>query len=152
MKTLYDLLGVNPDATHAQVEQGYKRCLDNYLARQGIGKPDEETRRMQMIRDAYLLLCSPQRRQSYDQQLKLYEKARTQILRRSNRKFAVWLMVIVMAIAVGAYVHKVLHIGINPSAQQLQEQSMTGYFNAATANASQHNEAQQPAQQVARSN
>src|ERR1700757_780409 len=103
MKTLYDLLGVTPDATHAQVEQGYKRCLDSYLARQGIGKPDEETRRMQMIRDAYLLLCTPQRRQSYDQQLRLYEKARTQILRRSNRKFAILLMVIVMAIATGAY-------------------------------------------------
>ncbi|HXA46885.1 MAG TPA: DnaJ domain-containing protein [Burkholderiaceae bacterium] len=152
MKTLYDLLGVNPDATHAQVEQGYKRCLDNYLARQGVGKPDEETRRMQMIRDAYLLLCSPQRRQSYDQQLQLYEKARTQILSRSNRKFAIWLMIIVMAVATGFYVHKVLHVGANPSAQQLQEQSTANGFNSTTVNTSHRSEVPEQSQQVARSN
>jgi len=124
MKTLYDLLGIDPKATQAQIEQGYKNRLDLYLARQGVGKPGEETRRMQMIREAYLLLCSPQRRQSYDQQLRLYQKARAQMSNRVNRKFAALLMVVAIAVVVGVTMHKMLRVGTNPSAQEMSDQSM----------------------------
>jgi curved DNA-binding protein CbpA len=74
MKTLYDLLEIKSCATQSEIEQGYRRLLDQYLARQGIGKPDKETRRIQAIREAYLLLGSPERRQAYDQELKPYQK------------------------------------------------------------------------------
>jgi len=122
MKTLYDLLGIEPTATQSQIEQGYRKRLDHYLARQGVGKPDQETRRMQMIREAYLLLCSPQRRQSYDQQLRLYQKARTQISNRANRKFALLLIVVAVAVVVGVYMHRIKQSGASPSAQEMSDQ------------------------------
>jgi curved DNA-binding protein CbpA len=84
MKTLYDLLDVEAGATLAQIEQGYKRQLDRYLDRPQTGRNEQETRRMQNIREAYLLLCSPQKRQIYDQQLKLFQQARKRVFNRAN--------------------------------------------------------------------
>lgn len=82
MKTLYDLLGVDAGASQAQIEQGYKRLLDRYLERPQAGRNDGETRRMQNIREAYLLLCSPQKRKSYDQQLHMFRQMRRGLLQR----------------------------------------------------------------------
>jgi curved DNA-binding protein CbpA len=70
MKTLYDLLGIERNATHVEIERGYRRSLDAYLANKGTGQPDQETRRMQAAREAYLLLSTPTRRQVYDEQLR----------------------------------------------------------------------------------
>jgi curved DNA-binding protein CbpA len=123
MKTLYDLLGIEPTATQSQIEQGYRKRLDHYLARQGVGEPDKETRRMQVIREAYLLLCSPQRRQSYDQQLRIYQKARAQISNRANRKLIAFLMVVAVAVVVGVYMHRMKQSGANPSAQEISDRS-----------------------------
>jgi hypothetical protein len=111
MKTLYDLLGVDAGATQAQIEQGYKRQLDRYLERQDANaridqrasQHDSETRRMQNIREAYLLLCSPPKRQIYDQQLKMFQKARAQIFSRSNLFRAALLALGVLAVAAGIY-------------------------------------------------
>jgi len=153
MKTLYELLGIDPKATQAQIEQGYKRRLDHYLERQGVGKPDEETRRMQMIREAYLLLCSPQRRQAYDQQLRLYQKARAQISSRSNRKYAILLMLVALAIVAGVYMHKMLHAGSDARAQEIREQSMAvGIAQQAPDQLPRQDLPASGAQQVARSN
>jgi curved DNA-binding protein CbpA len=106
MKTLYDLLGIGADASMAQIELGYKRALDRYLAHHRPGRLDKETRRIQTAREAYLLLCSPQRRLAYDQQLRLYEMARTHISNRSNLTRAALLMVVALALGVGVYLHK----------------------------------------------
>lgn len=152
MKTLYDLLGIDSKATLAQIEQGYKRRLDQYLARQGVGKPDEETRRMQMVREAYLLLCSPQRRQTYDQQLRIYEKARAQMSSRSNRRFAGLLMVVAIAVVAGAYTHRMLHAGSNPGGQELPQRSPIGAAAQASIALQHNDQAPQEAQRFARSN
>jgi DnaJ-class molecular chaperone len=84
MKTLYDLLDVEAGATLAQIEQGYKRQLDHYLNRPQAGRNEQETRRMQNIREAYLLLCSPQKRQIYDQQLRIFQQAKKRVFNRAN--------------------------------------------------------------------
>ena len=70
MKTLYDLLHIERSAAHVDIERGYRRCLDAYLANKGTGQPDRETLQMQAIREAYLLLSSPTRRKVYDQKLR----------------------------------------------------------------------------------
>jgi hypothetical protein len=124
MKTLYDLLGVKPEATQMQIEEGYKRRLDHYLERQGIGKPDKETRRMQTIREAYLLLCSPDRRQAYDQQLRLYQKARSQVSSRSHLVRAALLMAVVLALSAGVYMLKVLRPKPPLRAEESREQAV----------------------------
>ncbi|HEY8024069.1 MAG TPA: DnaJ domain-containing protein [Burkholderiaceae bacterium] len=109
MKTLYDLLGVDAGATQAQIEQGYKRQLDRYLERRNAGKHDQETRRMQNMREAYLLLCSPQKRRIYDQQLKMFQKARAQLFRRSNLVRAALLTLGLLAAIAAIYVRQTMH-------------------------------------------
>lgn len=122
MKSLYDLLGIEPGATQAQIEQGYRQRLDHYIASQSKGKQDEETRRIQMAREAYLLLCSPKRRQAYDQQLRLYEKARAQMARRGSRRLLMWLTVAIIAMLAGIYGHRMWQRNAEMQAQQMEEQ------------------------------
>ncbi|MBV8635119.1 MAG: DnaJ domain-containing protein [Burkholderiaceae bacterium] len=106
MKTLYDLLEVEAGATQAQIEQGYKRQLDRYLQRPHAGKTDQETRRMQHIREAYLLLCSPQKRQVYDQQLQIFLQARKRVFNRANLWRAALAALGVLAVASSLYLFR----------------------------------------------
>jgi curved DNA-binding protein CbpA len=122
MKSLYELLGIEPGATQAQIEQGYRQRLDHYIASQSKGKQDEETRRIQMAREAYLLLCSPKRRQAYDQQLRLYQKARAQMARRGNRRFLMWLTLAIFVMLAGIYGHRIWQHNADVHAQQMLEQ------------------------------
>ena len=103
MKTLYDLLEVEAGATQAQIEQGYQRQLDRYLQRPQAGRNERETRRMQNIREAYLLLCSPQKRQIYDQQLQIFLYAKRRVFNRANLWRAALVALGVLAIAGGLY-------------------------------------------------
>jgi len=103
MKTLYDLLEVEAGATQAQIEQGYKRQLDRYLERPQAGRNDQETRRMQNIREAYLLLCSPSKRQIYDQQLQIFRQARKRVFNRANLWRVALATVGALAVACGIY-------------------------------------------------
>jgi curved DNA-binding protein CbpA len=68
MKTLYDLLGIERQATLAQIEQGYRHSLDAFLAQQGTAKPEED-QQLRAIAEAYRLLSSPTRRRAYDEKL-----------------------------------------------------------------------------------
>lgn len=107
MKTLYDLLDIERNATHVDIERGYRRCLDAYLANKGCGQPDQETLRMQAIREAYLLLSSPTRRQTYDQ--KLRESAAAQHARSDlgGLPRASLMLAIALLIGGGSYLYKV---------------------------------------------
>lgn len=73
MKTLYDVLGVQANATHSQIEHGYRVSLEAYIDSQGPGQTEESVRRMRNIRDAYLLLSSPAKRRAYDKRLRKYQ-------------------------------------------------------------------------------
>lgn len=103
MKTLYDLLEVEAGATQAQIEQGYKRQLDRYLDRPQAGRSEKDTRRMQNIREAYLLLCSPPKRQIYDQQLQMFRRAQKHVFNRNNLWRAGLATLGVLAVAGGLY-------------------------------------------------
>lgn len=100
MKTLYDLLGIEHNATHVEIERGYRRSLDAYLAKKGAGQPDQDMLRMQAIREAYLLLCSPTRRQAYDQKLKENRQVTTG---RSGMPWAALALALLLAIGGGYY-------------------------------------------------
>lgn len=104
MKTLYDLLGVAADATHSQIEHGYRESLESYIDGHGLGQSEEDTKRMRAIRDAYLLLSSPRRRRSYDKRLKKYCEQRTRLSSRSFRTKVLALSVGVLLMAGGAIV------------------------------------------------
>ena len=109
MKTLYDLLGVDAGATQAQIEQGYHRQLDQYLVRQSAGKGGQDIRRMQNIREAYLLLCSPPKRQIYDLQLQMFQKARVQLFHSGKLVRAALLMLGLSAVIGGVYLRQTMH-------------------------------------------
>lgn len=63
MNTLYDLLGVGPDATFAQIELGFRRSLEAHR------DPSRERGHLQAIKAAYGVLSSPVRREFYDHKL-----------------------------------------------------------------------------------
>ena len=106
MKTLYDLLDIERNATHVDIERGYRRCLDAYLANKGTGQPDRETLQMQAIREAYLLLSSPARRKAYDE--KLRESAETQYARAAAGGLprASLMLAIALLVGGGSYLYK----------------------------------------------
>jgi len=106
MKTLYALLEISPDATQSEIEQGYKRRLEHYLSRQGIAKSDLQMRRMQAVREAYLLLCSPPRRRAYDLQLKVKREAKPQFAIPGTLMRVMLVMAIVLMLGAGAYLFR----------------------------------------------
>jgi len=82
MRTLYDVLGVDRYASFSEIEQSYRLNLKEHLDAScdaPVHKKDQ--RRMQQMRQAYLLLSSPSRRLDYDLQLDRIEQAR---LRRAE--------------------------------------------------------------------
>lgn len=107
MKTLYDLLDIERNATHVDIERGYRRCLDTYLANKGCGQPDQETLRMQAIREAYLLLSSPTRRQAYDQKLRESAEAQHARSELGGLPRAALMLAIALLIGGSSYLYKV---------------------------------------------
>jgi len=118
MKTLYELLSVEPNAVHLDIERGYRRCLDAYLANKGTGQPDQETLQMRAIREAYLLLSSPTRRQAYDHKLRESAALRYARAGTGGSPRASVMLVIALLLGSGSYlfeveqakVHVTLHV------------------------------------------
>ncbi|KRB94131.1 J domain-containing protein [Noviherbaspirillum sp. Root189] len=81
MKTLYDLLGVSRQASLIDIEHGYRRHLNRHLLGNG-GRPlrKRDQTRLQSMRNAYLVLSSPSRRQGYDRALAEQEEKRNRML------------------------------------------------------------------------
>jgi curved DNA-binding protein CbpA len=77
MKTHYEVLGVDRQAPIADIAQRYRHHLSQHVVsnqNRVIRKKDQ--RRLQRMREAYLLLSSPSRRRVYDVQLEQLERAR----------------------------------------------------------------------------
>jgi curved DNA-binding protein CbpA len=81
MKSLYDVLGVSSQATAAQIEQGYKFCLDSFVSASRASN-EEDIIRAKAIREAYAVLSSPSRRQAYDEKLKAREQVTYQVIEK----------------------------------------------------------------------
>lgn len=110
MKTLYALLGVARDASSEQIELGYRKSLDTYLADPELQHQDDVRLRMQAVREAYLLLSSPARRRAYDQRLDANSQAHEVHEGRAERGRTPWTALLLLAgllIVGGNYYHKV---------------------------------------------
>lgn len=107
MKTLYDLLGIERQATLPQIEQGYRHTLDAYLARQGMQQPEEEQHHLRAIAEAYRLLASPDRRRRYDQKLMERQHARHAAIQGGGIAWGVLLVSALLLIGAGCYYDKV---------------------------------------------
>lgn len=93
MKTLYEVLGVDRQAAIAEIAQRYRQHLNDHIAGKGkhpLSKRDQ--RRLQRMRDAYLLLSSPSRRRAYDLQLDLQSKERARVIERVGIAFCIALL------------------------------------------------------------
>lgn len=93
MKTLYEVLGVDRQAAIADIAQRYRQHLNDHIAGKGkhpLSKRDQ--RRLQRMRDAYLLLSSPSRRRAYDQQLELQARERGRRIERAGVAFCIALL------------------------------------------------------------
>lgn len=93
MKTLYEVLGVDRQAAIAEIAQRYRQHLNDHIAGKGkhpLSKRDQ--RRLQRMRDAYLLLSSPSRRRAYDVQLDLQAKERGRLIERVSVAFCIALL------------------------------------------------------------
>lgn len=69
MKSLYSILGVNPDASSAQIETAYAELLTQLA--DGPTAPSDEQQRIRLIavKEAYAVLSDPLKRQLYNQKL-----------------------------------------------------------------------------------
>ena len=139
MKTLYDLLGVDAGATQAQIEQGYHRQLDQYLARQSAGKGAHDIRRMQGIREAYLLLCSPPKREIYDHQLQMFQEARVRLFHSGKLIRAVLLLLGMTAVVGGLYLRQAMHDHLHDQSRNADTQREQAQFSAAPSQSDQAN-------------
>ncbi|RJF97183.1 J domain-containing protein [Noviherbaspirillum saxi] len=99
MKTLYDLLGVAPQATHLDIEHGYRRHLSRHLLG-NAGRPlrKKDQLRLQAMRNAYLVLSSPSRRQAYDRILAHQKQRRNRLFDIGGAILAVTSLVAGLAI------------------------------------------------------
>lgn len=102
MKTLYDLLGVPREATRQEIEQEYRRYLNTHISNTA-GRPPRkrEQQQLQRVRNAYLILCSPVRREAYEQTLLLREQRRHRLLEIGGRVAAVACLIAGTALIVG---------------------------------------------------
>jgi curved DNA-binding protein CbpA len=60
--TLYNILGVTPDATHYQIRAAYRRRVSEVHPDRG-----GDARATQEVNDAYAILSDPERRRRYDE-------------------------------------------------------------------------------------
>lgn len=127
MKTLYDLLGVRRQATLIEIEQGYRRHLNRHFAGNVRGKLRKKDQlRLQSVRNAFLLLSSPLRRQTYDRELTMREQRRDRMLDIGGVILAVTSLLTGLALIAGsAYVQvddtqtvRQSQPGVAPPAQQ----------------------------------
>ena len=103
MKTFYDLFGVSRHATLADIGQSYRHYLNAYIARNGK-RPlcQRERLHLKKMRDAYLVLAFPNRRQAYDRQLRLREQRLNQMRRRGVTTLAVISLLLGLGLIAGA--------------------------------------------------
>lgn len=75
MNTLYDVLGLSRNTNAKQIEQAYQSIIASFT---GEGRNDEEDMiRAKAVKEAFVILSSPSRRQAYDDKLKVKEQPLT---------------------------------------------------------------------------
>lgn len=121
MKTLYEVLRVDRQASITDIAQRYRHHLNRHVLngqQRTVSKKDQ--RRLQEMREAYLLLTSPSRRRAYDQQIARLERARQRWTARIGISVCVAMLVAGAALIVHGYV-------------QMQEKTLTAQVHTARA-------------------
>lgn len=67
--TLYDLLGLTPDATEAEIQAAHRRLIERYQSDQHGLPPVDADNRIKAIKEAVWILSEPGRRAAYDASL-----------------------------------------------------------------------------------
>jgi curved DNA-binding protein CbpA len=67
--TLYDLLGLTPDATEAEIQAAHRRLIERYQSGQHGLPPVDADNRIKAIKEAVWILSEPGRRAAYDASL-----------------------------------------------------------------------------------
>lgn len=80
MQTLYDVLGLSRLATPEQINLAYNQNLESLTSEKNIASIEENSTRAKAIKEAYTILSSPPRRQSYDVSLRSKEQVTYQII------------------------------------------------------------------------
>lgn len=104
MKTLYEVLGVDRQASITDIAQRYRHHLNQHVAtshQRAISKKDQ--RRLQQMREAYLLLTSPSRRRAYDLKIAQAERARNRWTTKAGIAACVAMLVAGAALIVRGY-------------------------------------------------
>lgn len=105
MKTLYEVLGVDRQASITDIAQRYRHHLNQHVANSHnrvIRRKDQ--RRLQHMREAYLLLTSPSQRRIYDIKLARKERARMRLVERIGIAACVVMLLSGAALIVRGYV------------------------------------------------
>lgn len=106
MKTLYEVLGVSGQAALPEIEQAYKACLAGLTKGVTTLNPEERDIREKVVREAYAILSSPNRRSAYDE--KLRNKSRVMELVVESSPFPWMKIVAALLLVVGClYVYQV---------------------------------------------
>jgi DnaJ-class molecular chaperone len=103
MKSYYDLLGVRRQAGLHEIEQNYRRHLDRHtICNAGRKLRKKDQLRLQNMRNAFLVLSSPARRQQYDRLLQQAEQRRDRVLDIGGAIVAVSALVIGLVLMGGS--------------------------------------------------
>ncbi|MFC7287962.1 DnaJ domain-containing protein [Herminiimonas glaciei] len=106
MKTLYQVLGVSGQASSPEIEQAYKTGLAALANGATTLNPEERDIREKVVREAYAILSSPNRRSAYDE--KLRNKTRVAELIVESSPFPWMKIVAALLLVVGClYVYQV---------------------------------------------
>lgn len=86
-KSHYEELGVQPDATPAQIKEAYRRLAKMYHPDTNKGDPRAEEK-FKRLNEAYKVLTDPEKRLSYHQSEEIRKKARAAAKDRDTRSFS----------------------------------------------------------------
>jgi curved DNA-binding protein CbpA len=103
MKTLYDVLGVSKLATFAQIEAGYKFCMESLTANEDASMHEDVLIQAKALKEAYAVLSSPSRRQDYDAKLKGREQVSYQVVETAGFPWVSITMICLALIGGGVY-------------------------------------------------
>ncbi len=69
-RSIYDILGVSPDAEDIVIRAAYKALAQRYHPDKWVGDKEDATKRMAELNHAYSSLSDPSRRRKYDERVK----------------------------------------------------------------------------------
>lgn len=142
MRTHYEVLGVDRQATMADIAQRYRHHLNQHMAAsrdsQDSARRQKDQRRMQRMREAYLLLSSPSRRRAYDLYLDQRERAQRSLVARSGMACCV-VMLIAGALLMGRGILRMQVNGMPVVPQVVQmEEAANEWFSSLLLSVARH--------------